>query len=711
MICRYHGKYLDFEHIKQVMGTNRNGVSVQDIISVAEGLSLRSNAYRLTFKDLRTLMPLPCIVHWGGDHFVVVYKITKSRVYVADPGKGRITYSIEEFISNWKESDDDETGICIGCEPTAEFNSIISETKPNNSLEAWFFLKSYVKPYRKQVVQIVFLLGIITLLTSLIPIITQSIMDSGIPRRDNQYITILLVGSIALGVGLALGKWLQQSIGLYFAVRVKMFMMADYISRMFKMPLQFFESRTIGSILQRNYDFDRIESFLLSSLFGFILSVFSLITFGLLLFVYDSTLFWIFFVCAILYVSWILTFWSIRKNIDIKYYTFLAQNESRWIEFINNILDIKSYAYGYEERKKWEKTQVGLFKTRVKLLNINQLQGVGTNLISSIRDAILVFVAAKAVIAGEISIGTLGAVLFIVGQLKAPLDSVVSFIISWQFFQISFGRVSDVYKTKAEDESNGTNDSMASYQQPIVLKSVSFRYSPSSPYVLNRVNYAFPQGKITAVVGASGSGKSTLIKLLVRLYEPTYGTICLNDTHLNNISTQLWRSHIGVLTQDSYLVSDTISNNISYGRPFDAEKMAKAVNIANIQHEIESMPLGFETVIGEKGKGVSEGQKQRILLARALYDDPEYILLDEITSTLDSRNEFMIMSSIKKNLVGKTVIITAHRLSTVMVADEICVMKNGFIVEHGTHEQLVENRKDYFDLFRPQLVRYENKTE
>jgi len=695
MICRYYGKFVDYEKIKELTGYCRNGTSAQDIILTAENLGLRSKAYSISYDDLYHLMPLPCVVHWNGNHFVVVYKVTSKYVLIANPAKGYEKISKEEY--------EKKAGICIGCEPTADFKNVITGSKPANWLEAWNFLKSYISPYKKQISQIAFLLFVISSLSSLIPIITQSIIDSGIPRQDYRFIDILLVGSIALGVGLALGKWLQQSICLYFSVRVKISLMSDYIARMFRMPFSFFENHSIGTILQRNYDFDRIEGFLLGALFNFILSVLFLLMFGTMLYIYDATLFWIFLASAVIYISWVLVFWAIRKKMDIRFYSYLAQNETRWVEFITNISDVKSYSYGYEERKKWETTQIGLFKTRIKLLNVDQIQNLGTNLIVSIRDAILIYMAANSVIEGTISLGVLGAVIFIVGQLRSPLEGVVNFIVSWQLFQISISRISDVYKATVEPDTVGYNDSLMSYDGPIHLRGLAFQYSPGGPFVLHGINASFMSGKITALVGASGSGKSTLIKLLVRLYGPSSGNIYIGSTRLNSISPQSWRKHIGVITQDSTLVADTIGNNITFGRPFDEDRMRESVRIANIEKEIENLPLGYDTIIGERGKGISEGQKQRILLARAIYDNPDFLFLDEITSSLDARNEYQLLNAIRENLAGKTIVISAHRLSTIRMADDICVLKSGYVVEQGTHDRLVRNRREYYNMFKSQL--------
>lgn len=706
MLCRYYGKYVDIERIRRLTGAGRAGISAFDFTAAAEQLQLKCQTFRLTFDELNKLMPLPCIVHWNGNHFIIVYKIRRARVYVADPAVGLLSYSIAEFISGWLGGDaasDEARGVCIGCEPTVSFKNVISDKRRSNSLEALGYLKAYISPYKQQIWQIVAVLVTVTFLSALVPVITQSVIDSGIPQMDTGFINIMLVASIALGAGIALGTWLQQSITLFFSLRVKVSMMSDYISRLFSMTLDFFESRTIGSMMQRNLDFDRIESIMLTSLFNAVLAILYLLIFGGILVIYDSNIFWVFIVGSLLYILSVLGFWSIRKKMDIRYYTYLAQNQSQWVEFVTKITDVKSYGYGNDERHKWEKIQTGLFKTRIQMMNIDQIQNVVTNLIASIRDALIIYMSAKAVINSTMSVGMMAAVLYIIGQLRAPLANMVNFLVSLQLFYISYNRINDVYKIKTENDEVGTNDMVVSFSYPINVKNLYYKYSTNGDYVLNGLNYSFPNGRITAIAGASGSGKSTLIKVLARLYAPASGSVYIGNIMLDSFSSQTWRKNIGVVTQSSALINDTIANNIIFGRPEDTGKLREAVKLANIRWEIENMPLGYDTMIGENGKGVSEGQKQRILLARALYDDPPILLLDEITSLLDERNEYSIMTSIRNNLEGRTVIIAAHRLGTVKMADSIVVMKSGSIVEYGTHETLASRKREYYNLFKSQL--------
>lgn len=438
--------------------------------------------------------------------------------------------------------------------------------------------------------------------------------------------------------------------------------------------------------------------------FNALLGVMSLLVFGSILFIYDSTLFWIYLAASMLYVIWVLFFWSIRKKMDIRYFSYLASNHSLWIELLSKISDIKNYNYGQYKRWQWEKVQVGLYKTRIKLMHVDRIQNMGSTLMMTVKDALLIYVAALAVIEGEMTIGMLIAVQYILGQLKMPMDNIVNFIVSSQLCYISYMRVTDIHKIPIENIHRNENDKVLDFHQPLVLRNVFFKYSVNDDYVLQNISLTIPQGQTVAIVGESGSGKSTLIKLLSQLYQPINGEICLGNMKLSSFSIATWREHCGVITQESALLKDSISNNIVFGREYDRDKLLRAVSVANIRREIEKMSKGYDTMIGENGRGVSEGQKQRILFARAIYSEPDFLFLDELTSTLDSRNESSIISSIRDRFKSQTIVIAAHRLATVVDADLIVVLKQGKIVEVGTHRQLIEKGKEYPSLFQNQLT-------
>lgn len=461
----------------------------------------------------------------------------------------------------------------------------------------------------------------------------------------------------------------------------------------------------MGDLLQRTYDFDRIESMIMGAGFNAILGSFSLLVFGTILFLYNTTLFWIYLFISVLYVIWILFFWSIRKKMDIKYFSYLASNQSHWIELLSNMSDIKNYNYGQNKRWQWEKVQVGLYKTKIKLLHVDQIQNIGSTMLTTIKDALLIYIAANAVIRHEMTIGMLIAVQYILGQLKTPMESLVNFIVSAQLCHISYMRVTDIHKIKTENVEHNDNEKLLDFSQSLYIQNLYYKYTVNDDFVLRNISCMIPRGKTIAIVGESGSGKSTLIKLLAQLYQPSSGDIKLGDINISTFSSETWRNHCGVITQESSLLKDTICNNIVFGREYDKDKLIKAVTIANIRKEIETMSKGYDTMIGENGRGVSEGQKQRILFARAIYNSPEYILLDELTSSLDSRNESCIIASIRECFKKQTIVIAAHRLATVVDADMIIVLKKGVIAEMGTHKQLLENGREYPNLFHNQTKR------
>lgn len=703
IVCKYFGKYFEIERIRRLMNTDREGSSVYDFINAASLLEIKCLPYSISYWKFRHEVPLPCVVLWQNNHFVVVYKITRTHVYVSDPAAGLCRYSLKEFASGWLnsvEGSKTKRGICITCEPTVQFKNVIADKKTSNMLEAIGYFWSYMKPYGRQMVQIIAVLLAVTLISALFPVITQSIIDTGIPNKDYNFITLMLVSSIALSIGKLTGTWLQQSIGLRFSAKIKVEMTSDYLIRLFKMPLQFFETRIMGDLFERNADFERIETNTLGSIFSVILAVLNLMVFGTILFVYNKTIFWIYIAGALLYILWVMFFWSVRKKMDIRYYSLMAKNNSQWIEFLTRVSDIKSYGCSEQKRWQWEKNQVKLYDTRIKLLNVEQIQMLGSGVINAVKDAVLIYLSAVLVINGEMTLGMLTAVQYILGQLSNPLDQIVNFIIALQLSMISYTRVTDIHKIQHENAVVNDSDELADFTSELRLENLYFKYNSES-FVLKNLNIKIPGRKLTAIVGESGCGKSTLLKLLSGLYAPSNGHIMLGNLHLASISVDTWRKRCGIITQESSLLRDSICNNIIFGRPFDRDKLLKAVTISNIREEIEKLPKSYDTMIGENGRGVSEGQKQRILLARAIYDDPDYLFLDEMTSSLDAGNEDSVLCSLKAKMPGKTIVIVSHRPVSIMSADFVIVMKNGSVVEAGTHKSLIEKKSEYYRLLKP----------
>ncbi|WP_130893577.1 peptidase domain-containing ABC transporter [Paraprevotella xylaniphila] len=711
MICKYYGSFYELEFLRELTGIRKEGISVYDYVVAAEKLGLRSQAFSMSYWKFRNEMPLPCTVHWKGHHFVVVYKITSKYIYVSDPQTGLVKYTLKEFAQGWLghlepvPGKNYKRGICIATELTDRFNQTNHPKKQSGYLDMAKYLWTYVKPYKKSVLKVIMLMFVITFISALFPIITQSIIDIGIPAKNFNFITLMLVSSLVLTIGNALGNWMKQLINTHFAARIKLGMQSDFISRLFSLPVSFFETRLMGDIMQRNYDYDRLEGVLMGGVFDFVLGIFQLFLFGSILFFYNKTIFWIFVVASLLYVVWVLFFWSIRKKMDIRYFSYLAKNQSHWVEMLSKIADIKSYNYGMAKRWQWEKVQTKLFKTRIKLLNVDQIQNTGSILLMSFKALTLIYVASLAVMEGEMTIGMLIAVQYILGQMQVPMESLINFIMSIQLSNLSYMRINEISSiTPEEPIHKEENTNMTDYDQNLCLNNVYFKYNINDNYVLKNVSCLFPKHKITALVGESGCGKSTLIKLLGELYIPTSGYLSLGQMHLPSISLEEWRTQCGILTQDSTLLNDTILNNILLGRELDKERLFDAVNTANIKDEIEKMPLAYQTRINETGGGVSEGQKQRILFARAIYGRPQYLFLDELTSSLDPNNEMNIIESIKNRLEHPTIVIAAHRLSSVKEADQILVMKDGQIIEIGNHEFLMKKKGEYFRLFNRQLI-------
>ena len=707
MICKYYGAFYELEYLREITGIRKEGISVYDYITAAEKLGLHSLAFRVSYRKFREEVPLPCTVHWKGHHFVVVYKITKRYIYVSDPQNGLLRYRLKEFAKGWlahiESNDRYKKGVCIVSEITQEFQQTENRKPSNSYLELIKYIWRYVHQYKSSIFKIMLIMLVVTLVSALLPIITQSIIDIGIPTKNQSFVTLMLISSVVMTLSSSTAAWIKQLISTHFAARMKISMQSEFVNKLFKLPIVFFENRLMGDIMQRSFDYDRIESMVMGTAFNFILAILQLTIFGGILFVYNTLIFWIYAAFAVFYIIWILFFWAIRKKMDIRVFTFQAQNQSHWIEILSKMVDIKSYNYARNKRWQWEKTQVSLFKTRIKLLNVDQLQNVGSALLTSFRDILLIYIASLAVMQGEITIGVLIAIQFILGQLRTPMDSIIDFVVSIQLTKISYMRISEINNIPPEEKETIVQTDIIDYQQDIILQNVFYKYSINDEFILKGLTCNIPKGKMIAIVGESGCGKSTLIKILTRLYIPSAGFISLGNLKINSIPSEEWHSRCGVITQESTLLKDSIMNNIVFGRKFEPEKLIKAVSLANIKNEIERMPLSYNTQIRENEKGVSEGQKQRILFARAIYGEPDYLFLDEVTSSLDSNNEFSIIQSIKNNPNRPTIVIAAHRLSSIRNADLIIVLKDGTIKEIGTHKNLLSLGKEYFRLFNSQL--------
>ena len=703
IIAKFYGKYYSLQYLRDLCGITREGVSLLDISYAADKIGLRTISVKVRLEDLIEKLPLPAIIHWNNDHFIVVYKTTKTKVYVSDPAKGLVSYTHNAFIEKWYEPNEN-IGIIMVLEPMANFHQIEANEKIER-LKNFENILGYFRPYKKSFGILFFVMFIATLLQALLPFISKAVIDTGIYSRDISFINIVLIANIILLLSITLSNVMRDWILLHITTRVNISLISDYLIKLMKLPVTFFENKLVGDILQRAYDHERIRSFIMNNSIGMLFSSLTFFIFSVILLIYNKNIFFIFVAGSVLYVVWVFLFLRIRKKLDWEYFDLLSRDRSYWVETIENIQEIKINNYEDTKRWKWEAIQARLYKLNVKILNINNAQNLGSQFISSMQNMAITFYCAVAVINGDITFGMMISTQFIIGMLNGPVAQFVGFVQSGQYAKISFYRINEIHQLKDEDDlaSVAANNMELPKEKNLIINNLCFSYSPHAPLVLKNVYLKIPEGKVTAIVGDSGCGKSTLLKLLLRLYMPSYGEISIGDMNVNNVSLRQWRAKCGSVMQDGKVFNDTIQNNIVLNdEGVNYEALQKAVEIANIAKEIESMPLGYQTKIGEMGRGLSGGQKQRLLIARALYKDPDYLFLDEATNALDSINEQKIVKALNNVFKNRTVIVIAHRLSTIKKADQIVVMKDGHIAEIGNHDSLMTLNGVYFNLIQSQ---------
>ncbi|MCJ8153284.1 peptidase domain-containing ABC transporter [Chryseobacterium sp. SSA4.19] len=705
IISKHYGKFFSIQDIRDLSSVSKEGLSLYELGLTSERLGLKSLPVKVEFEKLANNIPLPCVAHWRNNHYVVLYNISASKVYVSDPKLGMVKYSHKEFMEGWLnyEKDDAKKGVLLLLEPTDKFNEIKPSLHPSKIYAFNYFL-SHILPYKTQVFQLLATMVLLTLVQSAIPFITQSIVDTGVSSKDFSFITTLLIANIVLIVSISIGSWIRQSINIHISSRIKISILSNFIIKLLKLPVNYFENKSSGDIFQRALDYDRMENFIMNSAFSIILAVLNILVFGTILFIYKPTLFIIFLLGGIIYVSWDLFFWNIRKKLDMNYFSLKAKNNNHWMELLTHIQEIKNNNYEQGKRWSWEKVQVKLYYLGIKVLRINQIDTLGANLINTISDVVLTFVSVYYVIEGEITIGMLIAIQYILGQLRSPLSEITSFISSYQMAFISFIRINDSSNTPDEQTEENVTSRDIPLNGSLVLKDVYFKYNNASNYILNNVSLTIPKGKITAIVGASGSGKTTLLKILTRLYVPVSGEFYIGSINMNSLDISEWRKNIGVVNQGSEAFKESIKDNIVLSSDYNQEKLYDTLRQVNLLNDINVLPLGINTMMGENGRGLSEGQKQRLMIARALYKDPQFLFLDEATNSLDSINENMIVNNLNNSFEGKTVVIIAHRLATIKKADNILVMDKGHIVEMGNEEQLLSKRGLYYLLFKNQMI-------
>lgn len=691
IVAKYFGGFYSLQYLRDKCGITREGITLYDLSTACEQIGLKTFPVKIDWEQIRRVT-LPCIIQWENNHFIVVYKINKSNVWVSDPAKGLLTYTKEEFIRGWLINREKWAVLLI--EKSIDFKKKNDNDVQDRKKTFHSFL-NYFKPYKSSFLAVFIVMLIVTILQAILPFISKSVIDVGIQTNDVSFINLVLIGNIIIIISILLSNLVRDWILLHVTSRVNISLISDYLIKLMKLPIQFFENKIAGDILQRANDHDRIRSFLMNNSLNFIFSIITFLVFGIILFIYNPVLFLIYLIGSAFFLTWVLVFMSFRKKLDWQYFDLNSQNQSYWVETIETIQDIKINNYDKFKRWKWEAIQAKIFNVNQKVLTIDNAQNLGAQFLNQLTNLSITFYCANAVINGKITFGVMISTQFIIGMLNGPIMQFVSFIQGAQSAKISFLRLNEIHQIQDEDAFN--HNTIFPEEKSLFLKNVTFQYSINAAPVLKNINLVIPQGKVTAIVGDSGSGKTTLLKLILRLYKPSFGEISIGMMNIENINLRSWREKCGAVMQDGKIFNDTIYNNIILeDENVDIARFRKAVKTANIESEIESLPMGYQTIMGEQGRGLSGGQKQRILIARALYKNPDYLFFDEATNALDAVNEQKIVSALDEVFKEKTVIVVAHRLSTIKKADQIVVMKHGMIVEIGNHEQLVEKENGYY---------------
>ncbi|MDB4926574.1 peptidase domain-containing ABC transporter [Mucilaginibacter sp.] len=706
MIASYYGKDYSLNYLRKVCHISRAGISLEGLKVGSEKIGFKAIGVSLPFDgDEQSLQsaPLPCIAFWRQQHFVVIYKTEKDYIYIADPAKGKIKLTTNQFATNWIV-DNTTQGIALLLIPTEAFQTTIV-TDPENNSDTLKFFGGYLKSYKKYIYLIIISLLTGSVLLLLFPFLTKAVVDVGITNKNLYFIYILLLAQLILYTSQTALNFFQRWLILHISSRVNILLSSDFVYKLTKLPIHFFDTKQFGDLFQRINDHRKIETFFTASSLSVVLSVFNIIVFGIVLAFYNPLIFAVFLLGSVVYFIWIFYFTSKKRIIDYQLFQESSNNSDMLYELIQGMQEIKLQNSEEKRTVRWAKSQERLFKINVESNIINQYQDGGAFFITQLKDILINIIAAIAVIKGNMSLGMLIATQFIIGQLNGPIQQIVAFIRNGYEAKLSLNRIVEVHD-KLEEDAGKKNEPVSTHQiqDNIMLDNLSFRYNELTPYVLKNVTLKIPKGKVTAIVGSSGSGKTTLVKLLLGFYTPTQGTITVGSTNIETLTSKQWRSQCGAVMQDGFIFSDTIANNIAESdTKVDWDKLKNAVEVANIKDYIESLSLNFNTQIGAQGNGISQGQRQRILISRAVYKDSYYLFFDEATNALDANNEKIIIENLEKFYKTKTVIIVAHRLSTVKNADQIIVLENGQIVEQGNHTELIANRANYYELVKNQL--------
>jgi len=704
MICKYFDKDISLSTLRNYTEINKDGVSLLGINQAAEKIGLKTIYGFIEIEQLYNESPLPCILHWNQNHFVVLYKVGKNSFTIADPGKGIIKLSKQEFLQSWVSANDNtkQKGIALLLEPTSIFYQQDNEKYKGIG---WGLLFNYILKYQAQVFQLFLGLLLGSLLQLIFPFLTQSIVDTGINTHNLSFIQLILIAQFTLFFARTVVEFIRSRILLFVSTHINLSILSDFWIKLMNLPLSFFDTKQTGDILQRINDHKRIESFITGTALQTIFSIFNLVTFSFVLLYFNTTIFTIFALGSILYFLWIRLFLKYRRKLDYTRFAALSKENSATLQLIHGMQELKINNAEHLKRWEWEGLQASVFKLNFKSLSLSQYQQAGAFFINEGKNIFIAYIVATLVLSGKLTLGEMLAVQYIIGQLNSPVEQLIQFTQQAQDAKISLERLNEIHQLEDEEPKDKAFKNNLSGSQNIQLCNLNFTYAGAGNNpVLKNINTIFPAGKVTAIVGMSGSGKTTILKLIQKFYETYQGEIKIGDGSLKYVSPFYWRSISGSVMQDGFIFSDSIEKNIAVSdQNPDYENLIHACKVANILEFIESMPLGFNTKIGAEGNGISAGQKQRILIARAVYKKPQFLFFDEATNALDANNEKAIMGNLQEFFKGRTVIVVAHRLSTVKDADKIIVLEDGEIIEEGSHNELTQKRGKYYELVKNQL--------
>lgn len=703
MIAMYYGKEYSLDFLRDISYQQRTGTTFRGLCDAAETIGFDAVPLKIGWHEFR-LAPLPCIVQWKKNHFIVVYKIDKQKIYVADPNGGLLKYKTDSFLKCWSSTTfkDNPYGLCILLSPNKSF-PLIQEERSSNSMTFHKLIK-YLAPYTKHFITIIIALIVGAILSLLFPILTQALVDNGINNKDTHFILIILLAQLMLTLGSTVNGLIRNWLMIHVTSRISLDFLSDFLKKMMKLPISFFDLRQVGDISQRIKDFNRIQSFLTSTLISLVIACITLGIYTISMGYYYFPILIVFIIGSVIYICWITFFLKKRRKLDYMLFQESVNSQDNIIQMIEGMQEIKLNNSENHVRKDWENIQSSLYNINIKSLSLSQIQQLGSTFIDQTKNVIITFLAASSVIYDNMSLGMMMAIQYIIGQLNAPVSQFVSLIHTYQDAKVSLERMNEVYAKQDESETTGEITNIPP-NADIELRNVTFQYGgPHSRKILDNINLCIEANKVTAIVGHSGSGKTTLLKLILGNYKPCEGEILLGGVPLNRYNIYNWRKCCATVMQEGTIFSYDICRNISMkdAKP-DMKRVYKATEIANLTDFINKLPLKYDTPIGKSGIGLSTGQKQRLLIARAAYKDAEFIIFDEATNSLDADNERSVMENLYDFFKEKTVIIVAHRLSTVKNADKIIVLNNGKIAEIGNHEQLIKNKGKYYNLVKNQL--------